>query len=108
VYLDNTVGFWVQITQPCTLQVMGTRPGSATVVPLKAGWNLVGFPSTSVSYTVGQLKADLGMTGVRVEAFDGAAAPYSLRASLDTDALRSGNGYWVYVPADAIWMVPPT
>jgi len=106
LYLDNTAGFWVQITQPCTLQVMGTRPSSPTAVPLRAGWNLVGFPSQSSSYTVAQLKADTGAT--RVEGFDNTASPYYLRVVPDAEALLAGRGYWVYVPADAIWMVPAT
>ena len=103
-YLDNTRGFWIRITAPCTLQVMGTWPGTPQYVILQTGWNLVGFPSSRVDYTISDLKADTGAT--RVEGFDSTAAPYYLRVLGDTEALRAGAGYWVYVPADTVWTVP--
>lgn len=102
--LDDTRGFWINITAPCTLQIMGTRPSSPTSISLKAGWNLVGFPSQQAAYTVADVKTATGAT--HVEAFDGTAAPYYLRVAPDTDALVAGRGYWVYVPADATWSVP--
>lgn len=104
VYLDNTMGFWIEVTGPGTFIVMGSKPVTPQFVPLRTGWNLVSFPSYKTDYTVAQLKADTGAT--KAEAFDSTAGPYYLRALGDTDILRAGDGYWVYVPSDVVWTVP--
>ena len=41
--LDESMGFWVEMTTADTLVVTGTAPGTSNIA-LKAGWNLVGFP----------------------------------------------------------------
>ena len=48
-YIDNTVGFWIEITAPGTLRIAGNLPSSPTTVGLKQGWNLVGFPSMNAA-----------------------------------------------------------
>ncbi|MEK6852182.1 MAG: thioredoxin family protein, partial [Candidatus Thermoplasmatota archaeon] len=103
-YLDNTVGFWIEITAPGTLRIMGDRPASPQIIALKAGWNLVGFPSYNTAYTVAMLKTDTGAT--RVEGYLASASPYYLQVLSGATTLATGDGYWVYVPADAIWTVP--
>jgi hypothetical protein len=72
---------------------------------LRSGWNLVGYPSSSTAYTVGDLKADVGLAGVKVESFDDKSPPYDLWVLPDTYALKTNEGYWVYVPQDCIWFV---
>jgi hypothetical protein len=103
-YLPNTAGFWIEITAPGTLRIMGDQPTSPVIVPLKAGWNLVGFPSYNTAYTVTMLKAATGAT--RVEGFQALSAPYYLEVLPNTYTLAKGEGYWVYVPTDTIWTVP--
>ena len=102
--LDQKGAFWVRITGPGTLSVVGDVPTSPQHITLHRGWNLVGFPSYRYGYTVADLKAATGAT--RVEGFDPSATPYYLRALPDDYILRTGEGYWVYVPMAAQWTVP--
>jgi len=103
-YVDNTIGFWIEITAPCTLRLTGSKPTTPQQIPLRTGWNLVGFPSYNPGYTVAQLKADTGAT--TVEGFDATAGPYYLKRMANTDTLLAGRGFWVYVPSATIWTVP--
>lgn len=102
--LNPTMSVWANITKVTNLTVAGLVPLISTI-ELKAGWNLVGFPSFNMNYTVAGLRAETGATGV--EGFD-AHSPYFLKALEDTDALLAGHGYWVCVPADAVWTVSNT
>ena len=102
--LDETMGFWINFTQPCTWTITG-YPAQSTAIALRAGWNLVGFPSSSVTYSVGVMKADLGLAGIRVESFAKDSPPYYLWRTPDSHALTLGEGYWVYVPQDCTWLV---
>ena len=104
--LDNTAGFWILIATVDTLQLGGAMPSSTTTIRLQTGWNLVGFPSANMTYTVQDLKSATGAT--RVEGFS-ATGPYHLVVLADSQALLAGEGYWVYVPGSAVdWNVPPT
>jgi hypothetical protein len=102
--LDNKMAFWINIIAPCSFTPVGTRPVS-TIINLHQGWNMVGFPSFNKTYTVADLKADIGIAGVIVEAFDASAAPYHLQRASDSYVMMAGEGYWVYVPSDATWDV---
>jgi len=102
--LDETMGFWIEFTSPCTWTITGF-PANSTSIMLRSGWNLVGYPSTSTSYTVGDLMADVGVAGVKVESFDDTSPPYDLWALPDAYALKTNEGYWVYVPQDCMWLV---
>ena len=102
--LDNMMGFWINITATCDFTLSGTRPVS-TMIDLHQGWNMIGFPSFNATYTVADLKADIGLAGVIVEAFDANAAPYYLQRVSDGYVMKAGDGYWVYVPSDATWTV---
>ena len=100
VYIPNAL--WINVTSNSNLTVAGIVPVE-TVIPLYAGWNLVGFPSFNITYTVGDLKAETGAT--RVEGFDPSSPPYFLRVLQDTDILLAGQGYWIFVPSDVDWVV---
>jgi len=102
--LDETMGFWINFTRPCTLTVTGypiATPGQY----LHRGWNLVGFPSDVTSYTVGDLMTDIGVAGINVEAFDQSAPPYYLQRPPLSYALKPWEGYWIYAPQDCIWLI---
>ena len=103
-YIDNAMAFWIEVTAPGTLDLQGQKPAGTQYVPMRAGWNLVGFPSYQTTYTVAMLKADTGAT--RVEGFDASNIEYRLRLLGDTEVLDAGQGYWVFVPADTVWQVP--
>ncbi len=102
--LDNTMGFWIDMTTGCDLVVTGVKP-TVTSIMLNPGWNMVGFPSTWKNFTVADLKASLGVTGVKVEVFDKGAGPYFLQRAGDGHLISYAGGYWVYVPSKVTWMV---
>lgn len=100
--VDHLMGLWVNVTDNSNLTVAGLVPWS-TDIQLMSGWNLVGFPSFSTTYTVADLKAETGAT--RVEGYDPVSSPYFLREMTGSEVLQAGEGYWVYVLVDAIWTV---
>jgi len=98
--IDNTMGFWINITEPnVNLTVSGYEPDS-TIISLYAGWNLVGYP-TQTTETVGN--ALWGTGADRVEVFD-PVSPY-IKEVGSTYIMKPGEGYWVHVPADTVWTV---
>jgi len=101
-HLDNTMGFWINVTASCDLIVFGLQ-SDFTSIRLHQGWNMVGFPSNRTSYTVANLKADLGLGGILVDAPDSTAVPYYLQRAPDGYPMRAGEGYWIYVPNDVTW-----
>ncbi|MCK4456280.1 MAG: right-handed parallel beta-helix repeat-containing protein [Thermoplasmata archaeon] len=99
--MDHTQGIWVNVTEDSNLTVAGIVP-TQTSIHLTAGWNLVSFPSFSTTYTVADLKAEIG--AMRVEGYD-LAPPYFLRTLGDAEVLLAGEAYWIEVDADVDWMV---
>ncbi|MBA3045225.1 MAG: hypothetical protein FP824_03335 [Euryarchaeota archaeon] len=100
-YVDYTMGLWVYITDPTDgmLSVIGdilTKPQ----IQLKAGWNLMGYPSLTPRTVADAL---WGTGAIRVEAFD-PEPPYIIEVGPDY-VMSPGNGYWVLVPADVIWTI---
>jgi hypothetical protein len=102
--IDNKMGFWIHMTQDAVYNITGDWPTTETVIPLYKGWNMVGYPSQTaqtVQNAFSQLPA-----GYVVQCYD-ATANYKLRTMLDTEYLQCGKAYWVYVPSDCTWTVPP-
>ncbi len=99
--LNGRMALWVNITNDCDLTVAGIVPAQ-TSIQLYKGWNLVGFPSFDLPYTVSDLKVEVGSQ--RVEGYD-PSAPYHLRVLGDTEVLQTGYGYWVWVDSPATWIV---
>jgi len=98
--IDNTIGFWIYVTESnLTLTLNGFIPTSTTI-SLYAGWNLVGYP-TQTTQTVGN--ALWGTGADRVEVFD-PISPY-IKEVGPTYIMKPGEGYWVHVPTDTIWIV---
>ena len=69
---------------------------------LKEGWNLVGFPHMYWDYTASDLMTQTGAT--RVEGFNAVAPPYYMYGLTPPMYMAPGEGYWVHVPADTMWM----
>jgi parallel beta-helix repeat protein len=99
-HILHTMGVWVDVASDSNFTVAGAvlEPVS---IDLKAGWNLVGFPSFNATYSVGDLKASLPAT--KVEGLDPTAPPYFLESLQDSDTLQAGHGYWIYASTDATW-----
>jgi parallel beta-helix repeat protein len=100
--VNNTMAMWISVTFGSNFTVTGVVPDQS-VIQLRAGWNLVGFPSFNSTYTVSDLKLETGAT--RVEGFDPSSSPYFLKGLQDSDVLMAGQGYWIYVPSQTIWVV---
>jgi len=100
--VNHSIGMWVDVTLASNLTVAGIVPLD-TVIRLNAGWNLVGFPSFSTTYTVSDLKVETG--AIELEGFNPSDAPYFLERMIDGDSLQAGHGYWVRAEAKAIWLV---
>jgi len=100
--INHKMGFWVNVTDESNLTVAGLVP-TVTIVNLSAGWNLVSFPSFNSSYTISDLKVEVGAT--RVEGFDPSSPPYNLRVVGDAEVLQTGEAYWVKVDAGADWII---
>lgn len=102
--VDHTMGLWINVTEASSLTVAGVVP-SQTSIQLYHGWNLVSFPSFNISYTVADLKVEIGAT--RVEGMETMPPfpPSLLRVLGDGDLLQAGYGYWVKVEADTTWVV---
>ncbi len=102
--IDNTMGFWIHATIACNLTVSGTIPVS-TSIPLYAGWNLVGYPTLTFTESVANVFWGTGAD--RVEVCD-LAEPGLIKEVGPTYIMKPGEGYWVHVSADAIWIVKHT
>lgn len=100
--INETEGFWVNVTEDCNFTVAGVVPSSTTVL-LKNGWNLVSFPTFKKNYTVMDLKLEVNAT--KVEGFDSSNPAFYLTSMLDADELRTGSAYWVMAPEDVLWIV---
>ena len=65
------------------------------------GWNLASLRSFNASYSVSDLKAEIGAT--RVEGYDLAPSNF-LRVLGDAEVLQAGHGYWLRVKTDISWI----
>lgn len=99
--INETKGFWVNVTEDCNFTVAGIVPFETTIV-LEKGWNLVSFPSFREGYTVADLRLEINAT-VRVEGFSPSSEPYRLVVMQETDTLEAGYGYWIEIAASSRW-----
>jgi hypothetical protein len=100
--LDRRMGIWIKMSTPIVLTFSGYR--ESTMIPLRKGWNLIGYPSLNKSRSVGEVFA-----GLPVELVQGysALSAYSLRTVAFTEKMSPGQGYWVRVSADCLLKVAP-
>jgi hypothetical protein len=99
--LNNSMGFWIHLTEPSIFTTGGLIPTS-TAIQLHAGWNLVGYP-TLRQQSISDALAGTGYD-MPVEGFN-PAAPYMISQLPDTYIMQPGEGYWVHVPVDTVWVV---
>lgn len=90
--VNETMGVWVRISSPDVFAVAGIVPDS-TIIQIKSGWNLIGFPSMT-NRTVGNFLSSI--TYDRVEAFDSATPIYGLKPVADSYVARPGEALWVH------------
>ncbi len=96
-------GYWVKITNPCTLIVDGTEPPLPYDIPLVADWNLISLPETPSPSTIGDVLADIINDVEVVWYYDGATdtwfyyIPGGPPPSLTE--MTEGNAYWIRMTA---------
>jgi hypothetical protein len=104
--VDNTMGVWLFVTTVGDGQICvggtGYSTPTSTVINLKAGWNMVSFPSDDTAYKVSQFRTDIGQATAIVERSN-AVGPYYIETMAETDDFAQGRGYWVWVSADCTW-----
>ena len=109
--LNETMGFWVEVTADVTLTITGTEPSGATI-QLYSGRNLVGYPHTI------SRPAALVLDGVSYEsvlAYDPTDPddpwkqydPDAPAFANDLNRMEQGKGYWIDVPAETTYSLPP-
>ena len=100
--ITHKMGIWINITSlgDGNLTVNGDY-GTSTIIDLKAGWNLVGYPaqaSKSITDAFG------GINDRPVEGYL-ANATYLITQLPGTYLMLPGEGYWVHVASDTTWTV---
>jgi len=101
--VSNTMGLWVHMSEPATLEVEGINASSGANIPLAKGWNLVGYPSIHVM-TVAQLRGDVQPCN-SIMGYDNDIQPGELVELGDADTLETGDALWVHVEEDYSWDV---
>lgn len=94
--IDRRMGFWIHVLNSTVLEVNGTHYRS-TDIYLRAGWNLIGFPSLK-DQKVGDVF--LGVPLLQIEAFAKGSVPYLLERLDGSRFMTPGRGYWVEVASD--------
>jgi len=96
--VDYTAALWIIITEDSNLTVAGIVPKKTNIL-LKAGWNLVGYPSffkNTISNALNSVPYE------RIESYADIQPDY-LRILYDSDMMMYGGGYWIKVSADTKW-----
>ena len=101
--VGNGIGFWINVTSAGDglIQVCGLAP-TPTSITLRAGWNMVGYPTLNATTILAD--AFWGTSADTVEVFD-PGMPYLTKVASPTYVMKPGEGYWVHVPADIVWTV---
>ncbi len=104
--LDNKIGFWIHVTDAdgAELVVDGDLPTSPQSISLKAGWNLVGYPSTSSRLRNESLNnLDFGTHISVIRYYD--TTTDTLKDVGINDYMGPGKGYWMLATQDCTWIV---
>jgi hypothetical protein len=99
--LDHTMGFWINVTEAnVNLTVYGLV--NSSIIPLLAGWNLVGYPTLDADVTVG---IALAGTGADMIMISDSSEPYNIKEVGPAYVMQPGEGYWIHVPSDTLWTI---
>ena len=96
--LSPGMGYWIYMSAPATLIVQGSQP-STTQIQLRAGTNLVGYPSSTprgvveaLSSIAGRYTKVFGYIGGQWKQYIVGAPPFVNTLT----QLEAGHGYWIY------------
>jgi hypothetical protein len=105
--LNESMGFWIHITQPgITIFIYnGTIPATSQQITLYKGWNLIGYPSlTGYSRTEGLNNLAFDSEVDAIWAYSAEAKTW--RGLGEGDSFEIGKGYWVHATDNMVWDVP--
>ncbi|MDD2228028.1 MAG: T9SS type A sorting domain-containing protein [Candidatus Cloacimonetes bacterium] len=101
--LSDGKGYYVSVSQACTLQIMGTAINTSTSIPLAAGWNLAAFtPQSAIS--VSAALASIASSIIQVKGTEGIYVPNNPYNTLTT--LSPGRAYWIKLSSAASLVYP--
>ena len=100
--LNVTDGYWVKVSEDVTLEIEGKVPEEASI-PVKSGWNLVGYPRESGDAVETELGSLLGGTFLQIKSL---TQSYDLSQGANLNTLTTmipGLGYWLKVSENGTW-----
>ncbi len=106
--IEANMGYWIMMNEPATLIIQGSSP--EPTIPLKAGWNLVGYNSHDPAPLI-QYLSNVENNYNSIWAYDSTAeewSQYYVSAPTflnDLEYLEPGSGYWIEVTEDCIWSI---
>jgi hypothetical protein len=105
--LNHIKGFWVHITEPgiTRFNYSGSQPVVNQKIPLKVGWNMVGYPSWLYqNRTKGLNNLQFGIDVDLIQWYDTNSQTWHFMEEDDT--FVPGRGYWIHARFEANWEVP--
>ena len=105
--LNESVGFWVHITQPGDTIFLynGTQPIQNQTITLLPGWNLVGYPSLSIKNRTEALN-NINFSNDLDAIWTHNATTQKWKEITALDYFEVGRGYWIHAKMKVTWIVP--
>jgi hypothetical protein len=100
--LDHKMGFWLHLTSASASLILSGDMPTTTIINLKSGWNMIGYPSYTDRLASETLPGEADIVSV----YDGNQTAF-IRDELDLSSIMMsrGNAYWVHVTSDCNWMI---
>ena len=96
-------GYWVKMDADVSFELEGEVPAGGSI-PVRTGWNLVGYPRESGAAPANELTS-LGGTVLQFKNLKNSYDP-TLPAFINTlKVITPGLGYWLKVSEDGVWNV---
>jgi hypothetical protein len=105
--IDHKMGFWVHINHPggAILEYSGDPPFVGESMWLYQGWNMVGYPSTSIhDRTAGLNNLAFGSDVDCIQWYDSSSGTWHFMGP--SDNFIPGRGYWFHSSHVTMWEVP--
>jgi hypothetical protein len=107
-HIDNSMGFWIQITDPAGAEMViyGEGPSASQKIHLKKGWNLIGYPSTTIRLRDDALNnLEFGSDISIIQWYDAVSSTH--RTLNIGDTMEPGKGYIFFANQDCTWTIEP-
>ncbi len=105
--IHHKMGFWVHIirAEGAILEYSGTIPPAGENIWLSQGWNMVGYPSTSVcDRTAGLNNLVFGSDVDCIQWYDSRTGTWHFMGP--DDNFIPGRGYWIHSNVEKSWEIP--